>query len=436
LGQAANIASLAAAAHEIVRVMDFFSFFELNSLMNKDNYEFPGPYHADKHFTEFMNQYCGMDMQKPFAEIQQQRLPFLNVSFASDWHYRNQRQGLLRFTPQLEQVTLAPDMEMLPTELSEFLRQFRQRPVASHKLQKLISQAVHKAAHESVIQNCPKEAIAHYLTNCHQDSNRFLTMSITNRKHLLPKGHLSYETKRILGLPYEPWIYHSEEPVKCPMCKDPNVDLRENTNHGGHCEGMRRLAVTSARHDPICAEIFAIVVQQGYHAAWQPRLDNGKQTDVGTFINGAYQHLDVSVVDPTAPSNVRLGQHQLGLANSQLTEKHKLYDETLAKQGETLQGMIFEPSGAMATETSKFLKQLAKAGEIRGRSDKLSFEQIKKQIAIALATGNALIQIEYARFFRNVPLRWTQTAYSGQRPQRIVRMVPIAGQREVRVMNA
>ena len=90
----------------------------------------------------------------------------------------------------------------------------------------------------------------------------------------------------------------------------------------------------------------------------------------------------------------------------------------------------------MVTEASKFLKQLAKAGEIRGRSDKLSFEQIKKQIAIALATGNALIQIEYARFFRNVPLRWTQTAYSGQRPQRVVRMVQIAGRREVRVMNA
>jgi hypothetical protein len=117
-------------------------------------------------------------------------------------------------------------------------------------------------------------------------------------------------------------------------------------------------------------------------------------------------------------------------------KKNKHYDQTLAKQGETLQGMIFEPSGAMATETSKFLKQLAKAGEIRGRSDKLSFEQIKKQITIALATGNALIQIEYARFFRNVPLRWTQAAYSGQRPQRVVRLVPIVGQREVRMVNA
>jgi hypothetical protein len=417
--------------------MDFFSNFETNSSINKVNYEFPGPYHADNHFTQFMNQYFDMNMQEPYSEIQQTRLPFINLSFASDWHYRNQRQTLLGFTPQLEQVTLAPDMEMLPTELSEFLRQFRQRPMASHKLQKLISQAIYKAAYERVIQSdAPKRSIAHHLTNCHQDSNRFLTMSITNRKHLLPKGHLSYEVKRILGLPYEPWIHHSEEPVRCPMCKDPNIDLRENTNHGGHCEGMRRLAVTSARHDPICAEIFAIVVQQGYHAAWQPRLDNGKQTDVGTFINGAYQHLDVSVVDPTAPSNVRLGQHQLGLANNQLAEKHKLYDQTLAKQGETLQGMIFEPSGAMATETSKFLKQLAKAGEIRGRSDKLSFEQIKKQITIALATGNALIQIEYARFFRNVPLRWTQAAYSGQRPQRVVRLVPIVGQREVRMVNA
>jgi hypothetical protein len=285
-------------------------------------------------------------------------------------------------------------LELLPTCLNVYLRQFQEHPELAEKFQKRLSKFVWQATYDWLV--------AQYIERKDYASvrrlsmyagtigvaGRIFTMIPTSPTTHLACVHVAQAVRQQLGALPSPWMYRCERPVKCRQCSA-RVDFLEVPNHALHCVCSKRGFVND-RHDAIARNMWAFCKRNGIPFSWVPYLISGKATDIGMVF---WQHViqcDVTVISKDAPSVYKLGKRA---EHSAARGKYKKYKQLVEEVGEVFVPLVFFTSGAYSLDVSILLKRIRDAGDENGSADPIGHQEMRDRLAATIVRYNSLMAV-------------------------------------------
>ena len=315
------------------------------------------------------------------------------------------REKLIDFAPKLSgavfvEVSAEIDqmkLELLPTCLLVYLRQFQDHPELAVKFQKRLSKFVWQAYHESLVaQYTARNDLASVrrlsmYTGSVGVASRIFTMIPTSPTTHLACAHVAQAVRQQLGALPAAWMYLKEGMVRCRQCRA-RVDFLQVPNHGLHCVPSKRGFVND-RHDAVCRLFASFCKRNGVPFLWAPKLVTGKETDVGmVFAQHAIQG-DVTFIAKDAPSVYGSGARA---EHSAAQGKIKRYKHLVEAVGELFFPLVFFTSGAYSVSVSILLKRIRDAGEENGSSDPIGHQEMRDRLAATIVRYNAHMGVNAA----------------------------------------
>jgi hypothetical protein len=319
--------------------------------------------------------------------------------------YEYCRRALIELAPKLSGAVFVDvsaeidqmNLELLPTCLLVYLRQFQDHPVLAEKFQKRLSKFVWQAKHESLVARytaCNDLASVRRLsmyTGTVGVAGRIFTMIPTSPTTHLACAHVAQAVRQQLGALPAAWMYLKEGVVKCRQCRA-RVDFLQVPTHGLHCVPSKRGFVND-RHDAVCRLFASFCKRNGVPFLWAPKQVTGKETDVGmVFAQHAIQG-DVTFIAKDAPSVYGSGARA---EQSAAQGKVKRYKHLVEAVGELFFPLVFFTSGAYSVSVSILLKRIRDAGEENGSSDPVGHQEMRDRLAATIVRYNALMGVHAA----------------------------------------
>ena len=150
-------------------------------------------------------------------------------------------------------------------------------------------------------------------------------------------------------------------PTYCPLCRS-NTDLDIDPWHALSCTSQRRKIIK--RHNSVAREIYKWIHHLGGQAKLEPLdLEDGsnRRPDLEIIMGGKTFLVDVSIRNPTCPSNSALGaKGKLKVAATAEKEKSKKYEAMALEQGAEFVPFILETHGGFGDRASAFIDLLVK----------------------------------------------------------------------------
>ena len=189
-------------------------------------------------------------------------------------------------------------------------------------------------------------------------------------------------------------------PKECHSCRvyDPrNLSLVEkNEWHWLSCVQGHGGREFTLRHNQIVLTLARFLRLAGAPTSVEPKhvySETGKQPDLLTILNHKVYLIDVTIVNPTAPSNLVHAQRMLGAATEAEKRKIRKYDELSSQQNYTFIPFVIETYGGIGKKAQTFLDALSVFAHdnmtVCSRFDVVN--GLKYAIACSLQRGNSLI---------------------------------------------
>jgi hypothetical protein len=214
---------------------------------------------------------------------------------------------------------------------------------------------------------------------------------------------------RLGMLPYDE--LRDELCVGCTARDNESSALLADPDHAHSCIAQKG-ASRQRRHDALKLALAGLARSCGYHVEVEPifpllphnpdtgQLErtaepDGRRGDLLLVRNNTRQLIDVTVVRPTAPTQLRsssvAGAHLQPLAAASDAErlKHRKYDAECARHGWKMVPFVLETYGAKGTEARQLLQRLAPHSIDRSPEEFLAHAE--RVLSIALQVGNATV---------------------------------------------
>jgi hypothetical protein len=181
-----------------------------------------------------------------------------------------------------------------------------------------------------------------------------------------------------------------------PICGACRKDM---TNNGDHhfagCNGLKRRAITT-RHDMIKQHIASVFRSAGAQVRVEPVTNEGKRPDIAIYTPRGCVLLDVAVVHPLAPSNIKaargaINKRDLSHVAGRERQKVQKYGPIAKREKSVFVPVVMDSygnHGSGLAECIKLIKDLAK-DKVGLRAGELIY-QLKAGINIQLYSGNGL----------------------------------------------
>ena len=198
-----------------------------------------------------------------------------------------------------------------------------------------------------------------------------------------------------LGLP--PQDIMPNNCYSCHIYSGQNLSLVEkNEWHYLSCMQGHGGREISTRHHQVVATIERCAKLAGAIVVSEPKKlfsETAKRPDLQIVMNHKTYLLDVTIVHPTAPSNLQHSQKLLGQAEASEKLKKNKYDELSQNQNCTFIPFVIETYGGLGKRAQGFLNELSifaiDHAVIRSRFDIVN--GLRYAIACSVQRGNALI---------------------------------------------
>jgi hypothetical protein len=191
-----------------------------------------------------------------------------------------------------------------------------------------------------------------------------------------------------LGLPI-----FDETSSKC-VCGNTNADPKIDRHHALSCIKVRKNAV-NFRHDMVKSVVHTWATRMGCPAIKEPKnLVKGQERADNLIVmptTGDAFLCDVAIVQPSAPTHVNTGKHQLAVADAAAAAKRAQYTQMAVEEGAEFVPIIAEVFGALHEDGIKFFKQLANLAVEDAACPWNRLEAlvaIKSSVAVAIQKGN------------------------------------------------
>jgi hypothetical protein len=320
--------------------------------------------------------------------------------------YNYCRAALIKIAPKLDGAVFVDTsaeieqmkLELLPSCLLDYLRQFQAHPELAEKFQKRLSKFVWQAQYDWLVDQYTKRndlasvrRLAAYAGTVGV-AGRIFTMIPTSPTTHLACVHVAQAVRQQLGALPASWMYTTDaDAVKCRQCRA-KVDFLEVPGHALHCVQSKR-GFTNDRHDAICRLFGSYAKRNGIPYLWVPFLMSGKETDFGLVFSQHSIQCDVTIVSKDAPSVYGSGER---VERSAAQGKYKRYKQLVEAVGEVFIPLVFFTSGAYSAEVSLLLKRIRDAGQENGSSDPVGHQEMRDRLAATMVRYNALMAVHAA----------------------------------------
>jgi hypothetical protein len=345
------------------------------------------------------------------------------------------RQFLIAAAPTLEHLVFenvnddidALQLVCLPTKLSDFLRTFQQHPILSNKFQKRLCVQVwmrqFQVLREDLAQADLPLEVARLESCTAQGAGRIWTLYPTSKDRRLNAAEAQQTLRLHLGALPAAWMYDVEGPLLCPGCR--KVDMKKVPGHSGHCPSYRREYGTQ-RHDAVCIVLESSAKSNLVPTLWTPYLQGGKATDLAFSFWNQMVEVDVTIVAPDAPSKAKSKASErledpTFAAAAAAGAKIAKYSDLVEAEGAIFLPLAFQTTGGYTRQVNMLIKRIAQAGEDNAVTSPVSSEEIRARLAVVIARGNALINMNAASRIRAKSPAWA--AARATRRRRARRMV-------------
>lgn len=174
------------------------------------------------------------------------------------------------------------------------------------------------------------------------------------------------------------------------------VNLKEDPFHWLNCPKTRRRQQT-VRHDQEAVRLAVAYQQAGASVEREPRVDNwedNKHPDLRVTVVNQSKMIDVSIINATAPSHVKIAARgPLAAAYKREQEKMQKYETLARENGCQFVPFVLEAHGAFGKRAQELVKDVASAALKYGLLFEDEAKQLKKtlvdRIAVTLQRHNA-----------------------------------------------
>ena len=219
-------------------------------------------------------------------------------------------------------------------------------------LQGLLSQSAHLQIATSMKQNAPDETLARLSSLGAPGSSSLLTLS-PHLNDWIDDKSFELAIKMRLGLPSD-----VAGPVNCRCGKnitaDPYHHLNCNLNSG----------MITLRHNRLVQTLSDIAKQAGAATSIEPRVPhtNSIRPDLKIALDGLFYSVDVSVVNPLAPSFLRTAKrHSLAVAEIKAKQKKTKYSEQAKSWNAAFFPFVLQVTGGFHQDARELLQLLSES---------------------------------------------------------------------------
>ena len=259
---------------------------------------------------------------------------------------------------------------------------------ANH-LQKALTQSMEKTKAEKLESHLGPQPTA----RLHSTTGRYAAAWLSDSTSCMPDYAFRIACRTRIGLPPT-----SDLPDECVCsCRRSDKKLREYPNHFQDCKKTNH--ATIRRHDAVSQTLASAIREIGGVAIVEPHSlssMDAKRPDVDyTLPDGSHGIIDVTIRNPTAPSNIRIAQSRLAVASKAEQEKKAKYSSMVDEIDTAFIPFAVESLGAFGECAEKFVSELAALAEEQCPGSGRPFKRkLVRNISTAIQVGNAMCVVE------------------------------------------
>jgi hypothetical protein len=225
---------------------------------------------------------------------------------------------------------------------------------------------------------------ARLLSAASKHASSWLSTLPTSDAVTITDGYFPHAIRNLLGLS------PNDSPSGSCFCGQPF-----SITHPHSCTPLKRRAIT-VRHDAIVQCLASLAREVGYSVTVEPTdpvQSHSKRPDLLILNSSRSFMLDVSVVEPTAPTYLPMARTTAGsAAHRRERDKHAKYDAIANAEHCSFQPFIMEVYGTLGTQARNMVKTLAKQASIlHVDSENRFIKRAMSMLMTVLQIGNARV---------------------------------------------